>query len=884
MSRRSIVSAAEEANKVRSDAIRAAQVPQIGPTGNFGVTGTLPEYNINYDPTYAGTIGVETGYQGAPQTAGNVGPSAGESWTGGISGGVVKEPYKTVFQRAQEAGEAAAAQPGFTEDKLRARQQAEANVYAQAQVEQQAQKAATDAATRQMAQGAGAATLGGSQALSGQSFAGDRQSYIAKRRAEGINDQQIRTELSSGNIKFQPVGSVPSTTPTNAPEPTKPVEVLPITPTVEPVLTATPEKVSKTEVPQAFVPPSDNAFDSLIAGTIDPQLQAVLRAMKAESSLISPPSQEQFLRDAAQIASPYDAMQRIVDQASARLQQGERAMKGFLAGQYERNDKYLAAQQENQLNQLTFANQKAVRDQTDVNKKNLDAQTIMLALQGGFGSADGNREIAEARAKGEEAIIDLNKEFGFKKTDVSLAFTQSHEEAYNKYQTDWLKATDDFETRISNLDVQGLSNQQAKASAVNSAYKDYVGSIKDARVAQAKSITDATKLVYSAINQERDDKRMKEEKALDRIEYLLKNYPRESVAGAIREIGKNVTSFDVSVLADNPTLAEIDKARKSVRGIGSRPTNSFSDFLPFEMQDSPVPDVSYDDFTLDKIDELQLQQQQSLSPDKRAKLIAENEVGWRKEYEALYVSPLRGQGVSDASGQIRDQLGQDVLTAAELVLNGTYGGTNPIKRSADAQGVKESAVAIAVNKLRQNGYTLDTKTLSPDQNKSWDGIRSELGKDTFYSVWNGSKSAVSRIQTAINTGGGDGIADIMAINAFQNGIVDPGATVREGDVTLMQTAIAWAEIVKLDYWKEKITKGAKMPDSMRQKMLQLAQSTEQAYGRDFQSTTLPKMKTLIRQKGLPQSVLDDFLGSSESVSRDTSVLPSTRSFVDSLKF
>lgn len=95
----------------------------------------------------------------------------------------------------------------------------------------------------------------------------------------------------------------------------------------------------------------------------------------------------------------------------------------------------------------------------------------------------------------------------------------------------------------------------------------------------------------------------------------------------------------------------------------------------------------------------------------------------------------------------------------------------------------------------------------------------------------------------------------MAINAFQNGIVDPGATVREGDVSLMQTAIAWADRVDLDYMKQKILDGDKLPPEMRQKMLQLATATRDAYARDFQEQTVPKVKSLVQQNSLPSNVL-----------------------------
>lgn len=381
------------------------------------------------------------------------------------------------------------------------------------------QQMAVEQAQRQAAGGAAASAAANTNPVAGGRFQGpsdaapDRQSFIEQQRVAGKTDAEIRQMINT--LPPEQTGGA-SSTPTSQ-NPTSPdAPGTPQTGSVDPEPVQSKPPSGEASAP----PPQDAAFDALIAGTTDPQLKAVLQALKAQAALTATGpemTQGEFMAGAGAIAQPYDAIQSIINNATSRLETGEKAMKSFLEKQYERNDKYMAAQQENLQNQITFQNDRAVRDQADANKKMLDSQTIMLALQGGFGSADGNREVAEARLKGEQAIIDLNKEYGFKKTDISLQFTQMHNEAFDKYQQAWLQATDDFESRISNLDIQGISNQQAKSTALSSAYKDYTASIKEARKEHAKLITSATNMVYDHMAQEKADKARQQETLWDRL-------------------------------------------------------------------------------------------------------------------------------------------------------------------------------------------------------------------------------------------------------------------------------------------------------------------------------------------------------------------------------
>lgn len=353
----------------------------------------------------------------------------------------------------------------------------------------------------------------------------DRQAFIEQKRAEGLTDTQIRELLlkqpQQTAAPAPATSDKPGTVPP-VPQRGKPAEKAPATDSSASVPGTVPGTVPS---PRAAV--GTNLLRNLAATEADPITKALMLAnadyMDANPDPGQATGQAQFMggADAKAISTPYDAIQKILDMATATAKSTEASKEAFLQGQFDRNDKTIADQQAVAQAQLEFARHKDERTLADANKKKLDSQTIILALQGGFGSADGNAEIADARLKGEQAIVDLNKEYGFKMADVSLQFTQMHNQAFDKYQTDWLAATDAFEAKVSNLDIQGISNQQAKGTALSNAYKDYVGRIKEARTAHANAIKDATKTVYDAVEQQKvheDAKTAAEQARKDRLQ------------------------------------------------------------------------------------------------------------------------------------------------------------------------------------------------------------------------------------------------------------------------------------------------------------------------------------------------------------------------------
>jgi len=84
----------------------------------------------------------------------------------------------------------------------------------------------------------------------------------------------------------------------------------------------------------------------------------------------------------------------------------------------------------------------------------------------------------------------------------------------------------------------------------------------------------------------------------------------------------------------------------------------------------------------------------------------------------------------------------------------------------------------------------------------------------------------------------NGFGDIAAINAFQR-MIDPGATVREGDVALLESASAWLSRVAPQFQIDKLKKGDKLPDSVREQMTKLSKELYEARRMGYSESIQP---------------------------------------------
>ncbi len=95
----------------------------------------------------------------------------------------------------------------------------------------------------------------------------------------------------------------------------------------------------------------------------------------------------------------------------------------------------------------------------------------------------------------------------------------------------------------------------------------------------------------------------------------------------------------------------------------------------------------------------------------------------------------------------------------------------------------------------------------------------------------------------------DGFGDISAINAFQR-MIDPGVAVREGDVALIQSAIAKFDQLNPAFLLKKLQSGDKLDATTRKRMSELAETIYDVRAKAANETTIPRYKELSKRAGV----------------------------------
>jgi hypothetical protein len=115
----------------------------------------------------------------------------------------------------------------------------------------------------------------------------------------------------------------------------------------------------------------------------------------------------------------------------------------------------------------------------------------------------------------------------------------------------------------------------------------------------------------------------------------------------------------------------------------------------------------------------------------------------------------------------------------------------------------------------------------------------------------------------------NGFGDIVAINAIQR-MVDPGATVREGDVALLQSASALLDKVVSDYPLAKLRTGDKLPQAVRNRLRAVAEQLYAARSKNYNDTIGSQYRALAAAAGIPFELIGaDFAAPSAAPTEGT---------------
>lgn len=146
--------------------------------------------------------------------------------------------------------------------------------------------------------------------------------------------------------------------------------------------------------------------------------------------------------------------------------------------------------------------------------------------------------------------------------------------------------------------------------------------------------------------------------------------------------------------------------------------------------------------------------------------------------------------------------------------------------------------------------------LSADQLKVVNTLADNYKQDAYASAAGDAIRSVSIVRQSLAQKNGFG--DIAAINAFQR-MVDPGVAVREGDVALIQSAIAKFDQLNPSFLLKRLESGDKLDDKTRQRMLELSQEIADVRARAANESSVPKFRNMAQKAGVdPDLVATEF--------------------------
>ena len=165
------------------------------------------------------------------------------------------------------------------------------------------------------------------------------------------------------------------------------------------------------------------------------------------------------------------------------------------------------------------------------------------------------------------------------------------------------------------------------------------------------------------------------------------------------------------------------------------------------------------------------------------------------------------------------------------------------------------------------GRAMDNNLLSKEQLAAATSIgRAVTGSEIYRDMTDMNTGIIGvHAGTARDTGFGD----IAAINAFQR-MIDPGATVREGDVALIKTAIAFLAKIDPKFMIARLKKGDVLPPETRKEMRELARDLYEQQRKSYNELAGKTYKARARAAGIPYKfVAQDFLSADEVLETGT---------------
>ena len=165
---------------------------------------------------------------------------------------------------------------------------------------------------------------------------------------------------------------------------------------------------------------------------------------------------------------------------------------------------------------------------------------------------------------------------------------------------------------------------------------------------------------------------------------------------------------------------------------------------------------------------------------------------------------------------------------------------------------KHDVMQGVLDRNREGDPVLLPGEFSAEKLERIDDLMRSLRTDPTYRGMEEINGAWQALQAsyAVSTTGGSGPSDIAMINSFQR-MIDPGVSVREGDVDLLRAASGLVEQMNPRFVAGQMFSGERIPEPQRERMMALGRSIFAARLKDYQSKTENRFKRLATGAGVP---------------------------------
>ncbi|UOF79908.1 hypothetical protein [Caudoviricetes sp.] len=324
------------------------------------------------------------------------------------------------------------------------------------------------------------------------------------------------------------------------------------------------------------LPPS---LETALAG-LPPEEAAAIRASVLAEMQSSAEAKKQAGLNYADEITAADASQtaygKVLDQLAKDSADTKAQIETFLEQSQQTREETLAKQQKSAQDQLSFQENKATRELRKANDKRINQLITSQALGGGFGSSNWNAEVSEAQWNGEQAIADLTTEFGFKRADLDIAYTEQFNTIHEYFGSQKLDALKAHRAEMQQIGQYRFTSTEKTEERKNTAKQNFRNTLAGIAKEHATAIKESTKEILRTIDTNRDNIRLEEKAGWDRLESAIKTYGSYVPTSLLESIGKQLPGVNVSEIAQTMTLAQMKQFKiKSMGGGGGSTIGSY---------------------------------------------------------------------------------------------------------------------------------------------------------------------------------------------------------------------------------------------------------------------------------------------------------------------